>query len=59
MLHEPIWHRNKGKPPRNKTIALGIRWQNGMTSKQTYTADKLRWTLTGSDFDVAYFCRAE
>jgi hypothetical protein len=59
MQHEPRRYPNTGKPPRDKTIALGIVWQNGMTSKHTYTADQLRWTITGSEFDVGFFWRAD
>lgn len=52
-------HPNKGKPPRDQTIPLGIRWSNGMTSRHTFTADQLRWTITGEPFDVAEFWRAD
>jgi hypothetical protein len=34
----PIEHANRGKPPRDASIPLGIRWANGMTAKHTYTA---------------------
>jgi hypothetical protein len=43
----PIEHANRGKPPRDASIPLGIRWSNGMTARHIYTADKLRWTLNG------------
>jgi hypothetical protein len=55
----PIEHANRGKPPRDASIPLGIRWANGMTARHTYTADKLRWTITGSDFDVGHFWRID
>jgi hypothetical protein len=58
MLHEPIWYPNKGKPPRDKTVLIGIKWRNGAISKHPSFAPQLRWTLTDSEYDVAYFCRA-
>lgn len=50
---------NRGVSPRSKTIPLHIIWANGLHSKWTYTADQLRWTLTGSEFDVGQFYRAD
>lgn len=59
MPHEPRRYANTGKPPRDQTIPLGVRWSNGMTSKHTYRANQLRWTLTGSEFDVGQFWRED
>jgi len=51
-------HPNRGKPPRDRTIPLGIRWANGRISKYTYTAEQIkRWTITGDDHDVKTFWR--
>jgi len=48
---------NTGKPPREKTISLGIRWANGRASRHEYTAAQLRWTITGDDWDIRTFWR--
>lgn len=49
---------NRGKPPRDKTALLGIRWGNGRVSKYTYTADQIkRWSITGDAHDVKTFWR--
>ena len=50
-------HANKGRPPRDKTIPLHIRWRNGKVSRHTYTAAQLDWRLRGDDHDVAFFWR--
>ena len=57
--HEPVKHRNRGKPPRDRTVKLGIEWANGMTAKHEYTAGQLVWELRGQEFDIAYFWRTD
>jgi|GEM_PF-5427826 len=51
-------HRNRGTSPRDKSVKLGVQWANGVESKHNFTSDQLRWTLTGSPFDIAWFWRA-
>lgn len=55
----PRQYPNTSKPPKDKTIPLGIRWANGTISKHRYTADQLRWTITGSPFDIANYWRED
>lgn len=55
----PRRYPNRGHPPRDKTIPLQVEWHNGMTSKHSYTADQLRWTITGSEFDIGYYWRVD
>ena len=55
----PRVHVNKGKSPRNTDIPLGIKFANGWNARQTYTADQLRWTLTGCPWDISNFWRAD
>lgn len=49
---------NTGKPPRDKTIRLGIEFANGRTALHEYTAAQLRWTLTDDGWDIAKYWRA-
>lgn len=53
------WHQNRGKAPRDKSALLAIEWACGWVSKWTYTANQLRWDLSGSDFDIGRFARVE
>lgn len=50
-------HPNKGKPPRNQTIPLHIRWSNGVVSRHTYTANQLKWELRGWPHDISAYWR--
>lgn len=49
---------NRGKPPRDKSVKLGIKFANGEESKHTFTADQLRWSITGDGWDISEFWRA-
>jgi hypothetical protein len=55
----PIEHANRGKPPRDASIPLGIRWANGMTAKHTYTAGQLVWEIRGWEYDIATYWRVD
>lgn len=56
----PEWHENRlGKPPRDKTVKLLIEWANGQPARHQYTADQLRWSLTGHDYDIGRFAKME
>lgn len=48
---------NKGYPPRDPTVPLGIEWANGTISRHTFTAHQLVWRLRGDAHDIAYFWR--
>jgi len=58
MHDAPTEHPNKGRPPRDQSVALGIRFANGKLARHEYTAGQLRWSLTGDEWDVAFFWRA-
>jgi len=55
----PRVHINKGKPPRDATIPLGIKFAGGWTSKHSFTADQLRWSLTGCPWDISNYWRID
>lgn len=50
-------HPNRGRPPRDQSIPLHIRWANGRVSRHTYTAPQLKWEIRGWDHDVGFFWR--
>lgn len=47
-----------GRKPRTGDRKLRVQWRNGNTSRWEYTASQLRFTETGSDFDVVAVERA-
>lgn len=49
---------NRGKPPRDKSVKLGIEWANGRESPHQYTAGQLIWDRRGWDFDIGFFWKA-
>ncbi len=58
-LHHPVpapgFHKNPGAFPDKapKDIKLRVQFANGyIDERNTYTPWQLRWTLTGSDWDV-------
>lgn len=40
------------RKPRTGDTPLRVQWANGSISIHTYVASQLRWTNTGSDFDI-------
>lgn len=42
----------KGRKPRTGERLLRVRFRNGVESSVGYTANQLRWTDTGDDWDV-------
>jgi hypothetical protein len=53
------WHINKGRPPRDKSALLAIEWAQGWVSKWHFTANQLRWDLTGSPFDIGRYGKVD
>jgi hypothetical protein len=47
-----------GRKPRTGERKLRVQFRNGQLSAHTYTAAQLRWTDTGSDWDVVGVERA-
>lgn len=47
-----------GRKPRTGERQLRVRFRNGQLSFHTYTASQLRWTNTGSDWDIIEVGRA-
>ena len=45
------WAPTNWRPPRTDR-QLRVRFHNGEVSKHSYTAKQLRWTDTGSPFDI-------
>ncbi|HMO74060.1 MAG TPA: hypothetical protein PKD48_01820 [Sphingopyxis sp.] len=45
------WHPTNYRKPRTSR-KLRVRFRNGDESKHSYAPDHLRWSDTGSDFDV-------
>jgi hypothetical protein len=52
------WKPNPGKSPRTGERPLKVRFANGYESRWEYVAAQLRWSLTGSEWDVAEVARA-
>ena len=46
------WHETKGRTPKTGEKQLRVIFRNGEVSKHTYSAKQLRWTDTGSPFDI-------
>lgn len=46
------WTKNEGSPPSTGDKPLRILWANKETSKWTYRAKDLNWTIRGEPFDV-------
>ena len=42
----------KWKQPRTGERPLRVQFRNGLVSRWTYTAQQLRWSDSGSDWDV-------
>lgn len=63
MPHEPRRYENPGKPPARwpPDTQIGVQWRNGQTSRDTFTAQQLRWAPWPEGehpFDIALFWRA-
>lgn len=41
-----------GRKPRTGDKPLRVQFRNGRTSLRSYSADQLRWSATGCDWDV-------
>lgn len=57
----PGFHKNPGKFPDEapKDIVLRVQCANGYIDwNNTYTPSQLRWTLTGSDWDIGAVAEA-
>jgi hypothetical protein len=52
------WVDNPGRAPRNKDALWHLKFACGEFSTHTYTASQIRWTKTGSDWDVVQVARA-
>jgi hypothetical protein len=52
------WIENPGKEPRNKDTQWWLRFACGEESTAIYNAKQIRWTKTGSDWDVSHARRA-
>jgi len=50
---------NRGHAPHDHSIPLGIEFAGGHIARHPYTADKLRWSITGSEFDIAFYWRLD
>lgn len=49
----PGFEKNPGRRPPTGELRFRVQFANGyIDDKHTYTAAQLRWTLTGSDWDV-------
>jgi len=48
------WTPTNFRTPRTGERRLRVRFRNGDESKWTYRAKDLRWTDTGSDFDITH-----
>ena len=53
------FHKNTGKPPRDKSAEVEIIWANGSRARHTYKVWQLVWERRGLDFDIDQFKRAE
>lgn len=51
------FHRNTGKPPRDKNAEVSVVWANGNPSRWTYKVSQLVWELRGFEFDIALYRR--
>ena len=60
MPHDPRRFDNPGMPPTKwgEDTRVNVRWANGADARHAYTLGQLRWTITGSDFDIAQFWRS-
>jgi hypothetical protein len=60
MQHEPRRYPNHGRAPVKwpPDTRIQVRWSNGQDARHTYTVEQLRWTLTGSEFEVDLFWKA-
>lgn len=38
---------------------VNVIWANGRAAQHAYRVDQLRWTLTGNDWDIAQFWKAD
>ena len=50
---------NRGFPPKDPNVELGIEWANGRESRHTFRAEQLDFRIRGQDFDVAKFWRVD
>jgi hypothetical protein len=51
------WHQTNGRTPRTGDRLLKVRFANGRESIHEYVARQLRWSRTGSEWDVAEVAR--
>lgn len=61
MPSEPARFDNPGYSPTKWQFDTMVRvvWANGRPGLHAYTVSGLRWTLTGSDWDIATFWKAD
>ena len=41
-----------GRKPKTRDKKLRVQFRNGVESTRPYTAEQLRWTVTGDDWDI-------
>jgi hypothetical protein len=61
MRHDvpaPGFTLTNGRKPRTGGANLHVQFANGYVCRFTYTAEQIRWTDTGSEWDVAAVKRA-
>jgi hypothetical protein len=51
------WTSNPGRTPRTGDRPLKVKFANGVEARWDYTARQLRWSLTGSEWDIAEVAR--
>ena len=61
MQHEPRRFNNPGMPPSKwgPDTKVRVAWSNGRDALHAYPINALRWTLTGDDWDIATFWKAD
>jgi hypothetical protein len=52
------WATNPGRAPRTGERPLRVKFANGRESIHAYAANQLRWSLTGSEWDISEVARA-
>lgn len=59
MQHEPGFTPTRGRKPRTGERRLIVQFRCGYVDKKhTYTAEQLRWSDTGDDWDIIAVKRA-
>ncbi len=52
------WHDTHFRKPRTGERLLKVMFRNGQESRHEYVAAQLRWTDSGSDWDILKVARA-